>query len=121
MPACPFRCRPVVHRALVYLFVMVGLYLIALAPSLVWPAYLDSPMRVLVIAPFVVAQVLHGLGLPGLLEADGLCGWGWCNPSPVGWLLAAFVLLAAAAALALALAWLTARHRAARVRQTGNT
>lgn len=34
------------------------------------------------------------VGIPGLLEHGGQCGWGWCSPTIFGWVfLAAFVLL----------------------------
>jgi hypothetical protein len=80
---------------LVVLYVMLGL------PALVWPGYLDSPPGRLLAAPLLSAYLLHGLGVPGVLQHDGACGWGWCAPTAFGWTLVAVSWLM--------LAWLVAR------------
>jgi hypothetical protein len=60
----------------------------------------DSPAGIVLVGPILSVYVLHKLGVPGLLEHDGFCGWGWCSPTLLGWLVAA--------ALWLAVAWLLA-------------
>jgi hypothetical protein len=30
--------------------------------------------------PFISVYAIHSLGIPGLLQHDGACGWGWCAP-----------------------------------------
>lgn len=76
------------------------LYAVALSPALVVDGYLDSPMGMLLLAPWLTIYLLDVLGMPGMLVNDGQCGWGWCSPTPLGWLLAA--------ALWLLLLWLLA-------------
>ena len=80
---------------------LVGLYGLLLLPGLFFPAYLDSPLGLLAAIPYLSIYLFHALGLPGLLQHDGACGWGWCAPSLAGWV---FLLL-----LWGGLAWLAAR------------
>jgi hypothetical protein len=70
-------------------------------PARIWPAYADSPIGLLFAVPFISVYAFHALGIPGLLQHDGACGWGWCAPTPFGW---AFL-----AAFWIGLAWLAAR------------
>jgi len=80
---------------------LVGLYGLLLLPGLFFPAYLDSPLGLLAAIPYLSIYLFHALGIPGLLQHDGACGWGWCAPSLAGWV---FLLL-----LWGGLAWLAAR------------
>lgn len=66
------------------------LALILLAYGLIWllvafaPAYANSPVAFLLMIPLLSAYLFHTLGVPGLLEHEGLCGWGWCSPTIFG-------------------------------------
>lgn len=84
-------------RILAVLLVTYGLLII---PIFIWPAYADSPAGLLLLVPSLSIYLFHRAGVPGLLEHNGLCGWGWCAPTPFGW----FFL----AAFWLAVAWLVA-------------
>ena len=84
---------------------ILGAYFLALSPALPWRDYLDSPAGLLVLVPFSSAHVLHKLGIPGVLEHDGLCGWGICPPTPLGW----FLVLVAWVCIAWVLAALVAQ------------
>ncbi len=77
-------CRPFHHPIGVFVLI-VGAYLVALSPALLWPSYLDSPVGVLVALPYLSVYLFHALGVPGLLVNDGACGWGWCAPKIFGW------------------------------------
>ena len=87
------------------------------AGALLWtavatvPALAESSLAVVVLVPLFAVYALHRLGVPGLLEHDGLCGWGWCAPTPAGGLLGAAALVLAAWVLAWGLAALTRRVR----------
>jgi hypothetical protein len=35
--------------------------------------------------PLLSVYFFHKVGVPGLLEHNGLCGWGWCSPTVLGW------------------------------------
>jgi hypothetical protein len=71
-------------------------YGLLLLPGYFWPGYLDSPAGVLAAIPFLSIYLFHRTGIPGLLQHDGACGWGWCAPTPFGWaFLVAFWLLVA--------------------------
>lgn len=97
-------------RTLKVLLILVAGYMALLLPSAVWPAYLDSPVGIIAIIPFLSVYVFHKIGIPGLLEHNGLCGWGWCAPTLFGWVfIVLFWLL-----VAWLLAWLVAHVLMAR-------
>jgi hypothetical protein len=77
---------------------------VLLAPGLVWPAYLDSPVGIVLLLPFLSVYLFHAAGVPGLLEHGGACGWGWCAPTLAGWALIVAVGLGALWLLAALLA-----------------
>ena len=80
-------------RTLKFLLVIVAAYVVVLLPGFAWPSYFDSPAGYLVLVPFLSLHVLHKAGVPGLLQRDGLCGWGWCSPTMFGWLFLALFWL----------------------------
>jgi hypothetical protein len=41
--------------------------------------------------PFFTSALLHKAGVPGVLEHNGACGWGWCSPTVLGWMLTALI------------------------------
>jgi hypothetical protein len=87
-------------RTLKFLGMVVGAYVLLLLPALLWPHYLDSAVGIVVAIPYLSIYLFNGIGIPGLLQNDGACGFGWCAPTLFGWIfLCAFWLL---------LAWLVA-------------
>lgn len=74
--------------------IIVAAYLAALVPALVWDGYLDSPVGLLVVFPYLSVYLFHSLGVPGLLQQAGACGWGWCRPTLFGWFFIATFWLA---------------------------
>ncbi len=83
-------------RTLKFLAIMVGTYLLLMLSGIVWPAYFDSFSSYLLLAQYLSVSLFHMLGVPRLLEHNGLCGWGWCSPTVFGWVFAtAFWLLVA--------------------------
>ncbi len=92
-------------RTFKVLFVLLLAYGLLVLPGLFWTRYLDSPPGLLAAIPFLSIYIFHNIGIPGLLQHDGACGWGWCAPTPIGWaFLIAFWLL-----LAWLIAWAIAR------------
>lgn len=89
-------------------------YGVLVAPSLFWPWYLDSPFGLFVILPVLSVYVLHSIGVPFLLESEGMCGWGWCSPTLFGGIFAAVIWLAIAWLLASAISALIGRFSASR-------
>lgn len=87
--------------------VIVAAWATLLLPGLVWPAYLDSPVGVLAVVPYLSIYLFHGLGVPGLLQHAGACGWGWCAPTMFGWTFLVVFWLGVAWLLALGLVRLT--------------
>jgi hypothetical protein len=73
-------------RTMKIMAILVCCYFLLWVPIYFWPAYLDSPFGLLIVLPYFSLYLLHGLGIPGLLEHNGACGWGWCSPSLLGWL-----------------------------------
>ena len=61
------------------------IYAVLCLPALIWPGYLDSAMGLLLVVPYMSIYLFDMLGIPGLLQNNGLCGWGWCAPSTFGW------------------------------------
>ena len=98
-------------RTLKVLALIVADYLLLVLPGFIWPSYFDSPAGWLVLAPGLSVYFFHHAGVPGLLEHNGLCGWGWCAPTVFGW-----VLVVSAWGL---LAWLLAWGIAALMRRFG--
>jgi hypothetical protein len=81
-------------RTLKILALIVMGYVLLVLPGLFWPSYFDSPAGFLVLVPGLSIYVFHKVGVPGLLEHNGLCGWGWCSPTVFGWVfLVAFWVL----------------------------
>ncbi|MBN8531001.1 MAG: hypothetical protein J0L97_03960 [Alphaproteobacteria bacterium] len=98
-------------RTLRFFVALIGLFALLVSPAFFWPGYLDSPAGLIVAVPFLSVYLFHRLGIPGLLEHNGACGWGWCAPTPFGWVfLCAFWLL---------LAWLLAWALASMTRPVG--
>lgn len=95
--------------ARLFVLIVAG-YLLVLLPGLAWPGYLDSPIGVLAAVPYLSIYLFHGLGVPGLLQNRGACGWGWCAPTVFGWVFLTLVWLG----LAWLLAALIVRLRGAR-------
>lgn len=48
------------------------------------PSAFDSPLGLIVAIPFISIYLFHSIGIPGLLQHHGACGWGWCAPSVFG-------------------------------------
>lgn len=92
------------HLARYVVVVIVVQALLAL-PGLFWPSYLDTPIGLVLVLPYFTVYILSGVGVPGLLQHNGACGWGWCAPSHLGWAAIAAAWLAGV----LATAWLLSR------------
>ena len=83
-------------RTLKFRAIIVAAYILLMLPSAIWPVYFDSLTNYLLLPPYLSVSLFHMLGVPGLLEHNGLCGWGWCAPTVFGWIfVAAFCLLVA--------------------------
>lgn len=67
------------------LFILSASYILLISPSLIWEEYLDTPIALMIVIPYVSIYIFHTLGIPGLLQNNGLCGWGWCAPTLFGW------------------------------------
>jgi hypothetical protein len=89
---------------------LVASYVIIAAPAYLGPAALGEYSAVLVTPLVLSLYVFHRLGVPGLLENDGLC-WSWCGPTAFGLVFLALFWLALAWLAAWALARLLARRQ----------
>lgn len=96
-------------RTLKTLAAVLGGYAFLVAAGFLAPA-LQPVSTVLVLVPFLSVYLFHRIGIPGLLEHDGMCGWGWCSPTPLGWAFLAVFWLAAAWLAAWGIARLTLRR-----------
>jgi len=82
------------NSTLKMMLLILACYALLWAPAYFWPNYLDSPATLILTAPYLAVYIFHNIGIPGLLEHSGACGWGWCSPTFLGWLfLAVFWLL----------------------------
>lgn len=68
-----------IFALLVVAFVLLGL------PAYIGPSFLEAPSGYVVIVPVMSIYLFHALGIPGLLEHKGHCGWGLCEPTPFGY------------------------------------
>jgi hypothetical protein len=83
------------RRTIKVLFLIAVAYAVLWVPYVVWqgslPAYLTAPYAVLGLVHTIPVYILNGIGIPGLLQNNGYCGWGWCGPTVFGYVvLAAF-------------------------------
>ncbi len=99
------------RRTLGILAALVGAYLLFLLAAYLGPSWLAEPARFAVLVPYLSLHAFHKLGVPGLLEHNGLCGWGWCSPTAFGWAFLAAFWIGVMWLVAWGLARLTARLR----------
>jgi hypothetical protein len=99
-------------RTLKTLGILVVAYIVLALPAYIGPAFLAEPSAYFMIVPFLSVHLFQRLGIPGLLQNDGLCGWGLCGPTAFGWLFAAAFWIGMAWIAAWAIARLTLKaHR----------
>lgn len=72
-------------RTLKILALLLIGYTLLVIPAYHGPAFLESLSTFFVMAPLLSLALFHQLGVPGLLEHNGFCGWGWCPPTVFGW------------------------------------
>ena len=99
------------RRTFAILGAAVGAYFVLAVPAYVGPSALGEYSAVIVAPVILSLYVFHRLGMPGLLENDGLCGWGWCGPSAFGLLFLAVFWLGVAWLAAWALSRVVARRQ----------
>jgi hypothetical protein len=80
------------------------------------PGYLAAMGSFFILVPYLSIYIFHRIGIPGLLEHNGLCGWGWCAPTKFGWAFLVTFWIGIAWIVALGLA----RPRARGVAHTGH-
>lgn len=100
--------KPLTLKLLALFVVGYGLLLL---PGVFWPEYFDSPAGLLLLVPYLSVHLFHKLGIPGLLEHNGLCGWGWCSPTVFGVIFMIVFWVMLAWALAWGVAVLLSRFR----------
>ena len=71
-------------RTLKFLAAIVATYALLVLPGFFWPSYFESPAGLLILVPGLSVYFFHTVGVPGLLEHDGYCGWGLCSPTVFG-------------------------------------
>jgi hypothetical protein len=89
------------------MFLVLACYFLLWLPYLFWTEYLDTPLGIVAVFPVLSVYIFHGIGIPGLLQNDGACGWGWCAPTPFGWVFLVILWLLAFWTVAWAIARLT--------------
>jgi hypothetical protein len=72
-------------RTLKIMVLLLAGYFPLWLPALFSSAYLDSPLGIVAALPFLSVYLFNLAGVPGLLEHNGACGWGWCAPTMFGW------------------------------------
>jgi hypothetical protein len=90
--------------ALLAVFVLLGL------PAYVGPSVLEPIGVYVVIVPVMSIYAFHAIGIPGLLEHQGHCGWGMCSPTAAGYVFLVAFWVAAFWLVAWGLAYLTRRR-----------
>jgi hypothetical protein len=53
---------------------------------MVRPRVPRPPIGLLVAFPYIAIYLFSRLGVPALLQHGGTCVWGWCSPTPSGWI-----------------------------------
>lgn len=73
-------------RTLKFLAAFLAVFLLLSLPAFVGPGSFDSLLGRVLVIPYLSLYLFHKMGIPGLLQNNGLCGWGWCAPTLSGWL-----------------------------------
>ena len=90
---------------------LVAAYFLLAAPAYVGPSGLGEYSAIVVMPVILSLYLFDRVGVPGLLENDGLCGWGWCGPTAFGLVFLALFWLGVAWLAAWGLARLLARRQ----------
>jgi hypothetical protein len=85
--------------------IIVVCYSALLVLGYLLPEELALPFRMLEVPLLFFVYAFHRVGIPGVLEQNGLCGWGWCEPTLFGWLLTVVCWLVVAYILARYIVW----------------
>jgi hypothetical protein len=99
-------------RTLKILAALLTGYGLLIIPAFWGPSYLEELSSYVAMVPLFSIYIFHKIGIPGLLEHGGACGWGWCAPTGFGWAFLALFWLGIAWLSAWGLACLTARSGA---------
>lgn len=99
-------------RTLRILAALLAGYALLAIPAYWGPSYLEAMSSYAVIVPLFSIYIFHKLGIPGLLEHNGYCGWGLCSPTAFGWVFLAVFWVGVAWLISWGLARLTARSGA---------
>ena len=100
-------------RTLTVFGILVAVYVALALPAYIGPAFLEDFSSYLVLFTILSIYIPHRAGIPGLLEHDGACGWGWCAPTVFGWIFLALFWLGVMWLLAWGISSLIARSRRA--------
>jgi hypothetical protein len=73
------------RRTFVVLSILLATIALLTLPGFLWPKYMDSPLGIFAAVAYLSIYLFHGIGIPGLLQNNGACGWGWCAPTLFGW------------------------------------
>jgi hypothetical protein len=95
------------RRTLKFLAALLAAYALIVMLAYLGPASLPEFISYFVLVPLLSLYFFHRLGIPGLLEHNGACGWGMCSPTALGWAFLAVFWLSVAWLIAWALARLT--------------
>ena len=106
-------------RTLKIFVLIVAAYALLVLPGFLWPSYFESPAGLLVLVPGLSVYFFHKVGVPGLLEHNGLCGWGWCSPTVFGMVFVVVFWVIAVWLVAWAIAVLISRYAARKARLRG--
>lgn len=71
-------------RTLKVFFLLLAVYGLLVLPAYLGLAFLEKTSGFLVMIPYLSIYLFNQLGIPGLLEHGGQCGWGWCSPTAFG-------------------------------------
>ena len=98
-------------RTIRILAILLAAYVVLVVCAYWGPSSLAAIGSYFVMVPLLSVFVFHKVGIPGLLENNGACGWGWCAPTVFGWALLAFFWTGVVWLAAWALARLTTHSR----------
>jgi len=87
-------------------------YALLSLPAWVGPAFLQELSSDIYLTPIWAVYIFHYLGVAGLVEHGGACGWSLCAPTAAGWAFLIVFWVGVACCVAWGLARLTLRSRA---------
>lgn len=78
-------------KIFIVMVITISVIVIPQIVSIIWhtplPSFLDAFYFLLFIVYSFPLFALNDIGVSGIITSNGNCGWGWCGPTMIGYLI----------------------------------